>query len=174
MGTLKIKKAQITDAAIIAVLGQVTFMETYRHLFEDLNELIDYCESSFSVQKLERDIMRPNNHFFIAWFDSLPVGYALIKFENSNNSGSNNRMSQLDRIYVLKEFLNKKIGQKLKDALIEKALAEKSDCIWLHVNPENDRAIHFYKKNGFSKIGNDTFSIGDRTFQSMTMIKSLN
>ena len=114
MKKLEIKVAKVSDAAIIAVLGQVTFMETYRHLFDDLKDLIGYCESSFSVQKIEQDLLRTDHHFFIAWFDGLPVGYALIKFETPRNSVSNSKMSQLDRIYVLKEFLNRKIGQKLK------------------------------------------------------------
>ena len=52
-----------------------------------------------------------------------------------------------------------------KDLLLKKAKELNFNKVWLSVLISNERAINFYKKNGFKKIGNHDFQIGKRKFR---------
>jgi diamine N-acetyltransferase len=38
--------------------------------------------------------------------------------------------------------------------------------VWLAVNAENERATHFYIRNGFEKAGEAHFRIGDQAYRN--------
>ena len=79
MNTIEIRLAKKEDAQLIALLGRITFTETFGHFFRDQKDLIDYYNLTFSVQKIEDGIKKPNNIFWIAFVNRLPVGYAKLK-----------------------------------------------------------------------------------------------
>jgi ribosomal protein S18 acetylase RimI-like enzyme len=49
----------------------------------------------------------------------------------------------------------------LMNKLIEHAKEGKHDLIWLGVWPNNHRAIKFYEKFGFTKVGEHSFPVGE-------------
>jgi ribosomal protein S18 acetylase RimI-like enzyme len=63
------------------------------------------------------------------------------------------------------------IGFGLQDLLLKKAKELNFNKIWLSVLNSNERAINFYKKNGFEKIGNHDFQIGKENFEFIAMKK---
>ena len=77
MNTIEIRLAKKEDARFIALLGRTTFTETFGHFFRDKKDLIDYYNLTFSVQKIEDAINKPNNIFWIAFVNRLPVGCLL-------------------------------------------------------------------------------------------------
>ena len=68
---------------------------------------------------------------------------------------------KIERIYVLKEFHGKKVGQILYDTAFEMAKQRCADYLWLGVWEENPRAINFYKKNGFVEFDKHIFKLGN-------------
>jgi tRNA (guanine37-N1)-methyltransferase len=50
----------------------------------------------------------------------------------------------------------------LMTATIDAAGATAASTVWLGVNEENARAIRFYEKHGFGKVGRKSFRLGDR------------
>lgn len=50
----------------------------------------------------------------------------------------------------------------LMAATLEAAAASGAASAWLGVNEENGRAISFYEKHGFAKVGRKHFRLGDR------------
>ncbi len=66
-----------------------------------------------------------------------------------------------------------KIGWKLQNLLLKKAQDLEFEEIWLSVLNRNERAIKFYKRSGFEKIGNHDFQIGKENFEFMAMRKKL-
>ena len=63
MNTTEIRLAKKEDARFIALLGRTTFTETFGHFFRDQKDLIDYYNFTFSVQKIEDGIKKPNKFF---------------------------------------------------------------------------------------------------------------
>ena len=173
MNAMEVRLARKEDAPFIALLGRTTFTETFGHFFSDQQDLIDYYNSTFSVQKIEDGIQKPNNLFWIAFVNRLPVGYAKLKLHSNSKFIDSTDVCQLQKIYVLKDFLSMKIGFQLQNSLLEKAKELNFDAIWLSVLNSNERAINFYKKGGFEAIGNHDFQIGKENFEFVAMSKQL-
>lgn len=169
-----IRKATSQDAATIAFLGKTTFGETFGHLFRDPNDLLDYYERTFSDKKIEQSLRKEHNLYWMAFVNELPVGYAKLKLHSPSQFLDQTNVCQLQKIYVLKDYLSLRIGLQLQQELIDEARASGSSYIWLSVLKENERAIQFYIKNGFDKIGDHDFSIGKEDFDFMAMARKLN
>ena len=173
MDTLEIRLAREEDAQFIALLGRITFTETFGHFFRDQNDLIDYYNYTFSVQKIEDGMKKQNNIFWIAFVNQLPVGYAKLKLNSKSEFIDSKDVCQLQKIYVLKDFLSKRIGFELQGSLLKKAKELGFSKVWLSVLNSNERAINFYKKTGFEKIGNHDFQIGKENFEFTAMVKTM-
>lgn len=173
MEEIIVRRAHIKDATYIALLGRFTFTETFGHLFSDQNDLLSYYNRTFSVEKIEKSIEKQTNLFWIAFVNRLPVGYSKLKLSSTSEFIHSKKVCQLQKIYVLKDFLSMKIGLKLQDLLLEKATKMGNKKIWLSVLNSNDRAINFYLKNGFTNIGTHDFQIGKESFDFNVMSKNL-
>lgn len=173
MNKLSIKEANPSDAPYISLLGRTTFTETFGNYFRDKNDLLEYNERTFSVKKISASLKKPDNNYWIAFIGELPVGYAKLKLNSSSEFIKTKNSCQLQKIYVLKDFISQKIGHRLQETLLQKATAYNYKSVWLAVLNENERAIGFYKKNGFVKVGDHTFGIGKETFEFAIMEKSL-
>ena len=169
----EIRKANKDDAGFIALLARITFTETFDHFFRDKQDLLDYYDSTFSVDKIENSISKPNNVYWIAFVNRLPVGYAKLKLNSQSEFIAEENACQLQKIYVLKDFLSMKIGFELQNLLLKKAKEKGFSKIWLSVLNSNERAVNFYIKNGFMEIGNHDFQIGKENFEFIAMSKQL-
>ena len=169
-----IRRATSRDATTVAFLGRTTFGETFGHLFRDPNDLLDYYARTFSDEKIAQSLQKERNLYWLASVDDLPVGYAKLKLHSPSAFLVQANVCQLQKIYVLKDYLSLKIGLQLQEKLIDEARASGSSFIWLSVLKENERAIQFYLKNGFGKIGDHDFSIGKEDFDFMAMARKLN
>ena len=173
MNTLEIRLANKEDAQFIALLGRITFTETFGHLFRYNQDLLNYYDTTFSVDKIENGIDKPNNVFWMAFVNRLPVGYAKLKLNSKSKFIDSDNVCQLQKIYVLKDFLSMKIGFELQKVLLEIAKELGFVKIWLSVLNSNERAIKFYRINGFEDIGNHDFHIGKENFEFVAMGKVL-
>ncbi|NAY90928.1 GNAT family N-acetyltransferase [Muricauda sp. JGD-17] len=169
----QIRLAKKEDATFIALLGRITFTETFGNLFSDQNGLKEYLNATFGIAKIARSIEKENNIYWISFVDQLPVGYAKLKLKSPSPFITSENLGQLQKIYVLKDFLSMKIGKRLQDLLLEKAKASGCAHIWLSVYKGNQRAIRFYEKNDFTTVGEHQFSIGKDTFDFMAMSKKI-
>ena len=154
-------------------LGEQHSRKRLGTFFRDPQDLIDYYNSTFSVQKIEAGIEKPNNLFWIAFANRLPVGYAKLKLHSKSEFVDSKEVCQLQKIYVLKDFLSMKIGLELQRSLLEKAKELRFTEIWLSVLNSNERAIRFYEKSGFEEIGNHDFQIGKENFEFVAMGRTL-
>lgn len=167
--TTDIRPANPSDAASIALLGRITFTETFGLLFKDrARDLRDYLDATFGVAKIERSLAKPENAWWLAFRDRLPVGYAKLKFPSPPGQDA----AQLQKIYVLHEFLDAGIGRDLLLPVMQYATARAS-VLWLDVLRENARAIRFYERFGFGISGEDTFRIGAQSFLFHRMSRSV-
>ncbi|MET2984547.1 GNAT family N-acetyltransferase [Aureibaculum conchae] len=148
---LIIRKATIKDDVILALLGRVSFREAFGHFWTDEKVLRNYFKNTFSVEKIRSSITKENNVFWIAFADKLPVGYAKLKKYSPYESISDKRPAQLQKIYLLNDYVGNKIGKKMQDILFEEVQNLGIKTLWLAVWDKNDKAIKFYEKYGFEK-----------------------
>jgi ribosomal protein S18 acetylase RimI-like enzyme len=170
---VQIRKARLEDIPVIALLARTTFSETFGHYFRDSQDLQDYFERVFSVQKLRASFSKSNNVFWIATANELPVGYAKLKLHQPIELLKDIQAAQLQKIYVSKDFLSQKIGLQLQEEMLKEAQEMGHTSIWLSVLKQNSRAIRFYLKNGFKQIGDQNYQIGKESFDFDIMYKEL-
>ena len=160
MHPITIQKLTGKDLEQLQKISRQTFLETFSGGNTEEN-MKKYLEESFSFEKLAAEINDRNSEFYFAIFNNTPVGYLKLNFGSSQTELKDNNAIELERIYVLKEFQGKNVGQLLYEQAMQVAKEKNASYIWLGVWEENPRAINFYRKNGFVEFDKHIFKLGD-------------
>jgi ribosomal protein S18 acetylase RimI-like enzyme len=132
-----------------------------------------YLTESYSLHRLADEIGNKDSEFYFARQGSQVIGYlkmnsGLIQTELKATNGI-----EIERIYVLKEYHGKQVGQMLYEWALRLAQDRKFDYVWLGVWEHNRRAIRFYEKNGFEPFDKHIFRLGDDEQTDIMMKKDL-
>lgn len=160
MTNIKVKQVTINDINQLKEIGRQTFYETFAGSNTE-DDMQRYLDESFSETKLTAELTDPNSEFYFATLDNKVIGYLKLNFGQSQTELKDNKALEIERIYVLKDFHGKKVGQILYDQAIQIAKQKNADYVWLGVWEENPRAINFYKKNGFVEFDKHIFKLGN-------------
>jgi ribosomal protein S18 acetylase RimI-like enzyme len=167
---LNIKIDQINNSNIAALqqIGRQTFTETFAES-NTAENMAKYLEEAYSHEKLSTELNNPNSFFYFAMLDEKVIGYLKLNMGPSQTELKDNDALEIERIYVMKEFHGKKIGQLLFDKAITIAKEKHVAYVWLGVWEENKRALHFYTKNGFVEFDQHVFVLGDEVQTDIMM-----
>lgn len=160
MINVEVKRVSPLDIDQLQKIGRDTFFETFASGNTEEN-MKKYLEEGFSVSKLEEELTDENAEFYFAIIDDAVIGYLKLNFGQSQTELQDDSAVEIERIYVLKEFHGKNVGQVLYNKAIDLARDKKSNYVWLGVWEENPRAINFYKKNGFIEFDKHIFKLGE-------------
>ena len=80
---------------------------------------------------------------------------------------------ELMRIYLDNGWHGRGLAQALLKEVVRAARTLGGDSIWLGVWERNGRAIAFYEKSGFRRVGATEFRLGDRLHQDLVMVAEL-
>ena len=166
---LPVIRADVSHAAAIASIGKKSFRHAFEHLFESKETLFEYLEYTYDPLKLSKSIRKVNNLYFLVWYDGHPVGFAKVKKLSFNPHLASDIQMELQKIYVLPEYQGTGAGSLLMLAIKEAAREFSPEHIWLDTHVSNDKAIRFYERNGFRKIGRHQFLIGTQRFDYHVM-----
>src|SRR5262249_27256586 len=156
----------------IAAIGKRSFYDAFRPFFNKQQDLIEYLDHTYDSEKIATSIEKPNNVFFVALSKGRVIGFAKLKKQSVNKEIKAERQMELQKIYVLKEYHGIEAAAALMQHVLEIASSTHPDIIWLDVLIGNERAIHFYEKNGFRKCGLHYFTIGSQLFSYAIMARS--
>ncbi len=166
-----IEKINITNLNDLETISKKTFFESYsiQNQEEDMN---NYLSVNFSSENLSKELNNPNSEFYFAKINDQLVGYLKLNSGTAQTEADNQDGIEIQRIYILKEYHGKKIGQLLLNRALKVSKDKKARYIWLGVWKKNDRAILFYEKNGFEAYDNHIFTFGnDEQFDIMMKLK---
>lgn len=167
---IEVRQAGIVDAALISALGAKSFIEA----FEKQNSQEDirlYVSEKFSLEHIKEEVSDPLAGFFLAFYSCKPAGYAKLINSPLPEQIKDLKAIEMQRIYALKEYYDKKIGKELMLYTLDYAFSKGFDSMWLGVWQLNDRAIEFYKKWGFEIFGTRNFKLGNDIKDDFLMIK---
>ncbi|MDY8137466.1 GNAT family N-acetyltransferase [Aquimarina sp. 2201CG5-10] len=170
---IKIKIATKADTEVLALLGRFTWAESHGHYIEDKNDVLKYLNENFSVFKTKQNISNPNQLFYIIYADDLPVGYSKLVVNASNKNITSQNSCQLERIFILNDFIPLKIGLQLLTFVEEQAKKMQLDTMWLSVYIKNNRAIRFYEKNEFKNVGELNFIVNGKGYKNIVFSKKI-
>ena len=159
-GKVEIRRANVSDAALVSALAAVTFYEAYFEQ-DDPHSLADYIQEAFAPEKIRAEIEDAAAEFFIVFLDRHAVGYAKLR-TGSTGDGVTSRISvELQRIYTVERVFGTGVGALLLRHCLETAKTRGFETLWLGVWEENRRARRFYEKHGFRRVGTLTYPYGD-------------
>ncbi len=157
---LKIYQARPEDAEIIRDFAEYTFRHTYQEKNTPEN-MEAYCLHAFSVALFQSELSNHEIGYYIAKLDESLIGFIKTLPSAPPESLTFSNPLQLSRIYVHPDYKGQGIGTLLLATAVSIALDNRHDLLWLGVWQENESAIEFYKKMGFSIMGTDTFLLGN-------------
>lgn len=156
---LSFREATISDANTIARIGAETFKVAFGpdNTPDDMEE---YLAANFSLDVI-RDLLEEASSTFLLGYESGKViGYAMLCEGTPPSSVMDSSPIELVRFYVVEELIGLGYGSELMRACLAKAQEMGHATIWLGVWEKNDRAVRFYEKWGFKKVGTKQFILG--------------
>ena len=154
------KKCTVEDFEILRQLSIETFCQTFAHL-NTAKDMAEYLENAFNECKLRSQLSNANSCFYFIYTDERLAGYLKLNEAPSQTDINDNESLEIERIYVSKKYQDIGLGRYLMEQAINIAAERKKKYIWLSVWEKNEKAIRFYKRNGFNKIGTHKFVLGD-------------
>jgi ribosomal protein S18 acetylase RimI-like enzyme len=148
------------DAALISRLAIQTFRESHGTSAAE-KDILDYETKRLNVDLFKEELQDPKNIFRVVYLSNVPVAFSKEVFNTPNPKIKEQAVCKLEKLYVLKEYYDQKIGQPLFDLNVELAKTAGQKGMWLYVWTENKRALRFYEKQGFKNIANTLFKVSE-------------
>jgi ribosomal protein S18 acetylase RimI-like enzyme len=155
-----IRQATVEDSEAIAEIGRISFK--HAHLGSSPDSYLDqFVEKYYHPSQIQQDILNTHHTYHIILCENSIVGFSKVVLNTTLSSLPGKSVAKLDRIYLLPSFQQKQYGQKLLDHILSFCIANLQYGIWLYAWIGNQRAITFYKKNGFTIIDQYDYPIAE-------------
>jgi ribosomal protein S18 acetylase RimI-like enzyme len=160
MDQIEIRRTELTDLAELQRIAKQTFIETFAE-HNTADDLQTYLANNLGLKKLKEELTDINSQFYFAILDGQVIAYLKINFAEAQTELKDSSSLEIERIYVLKDYLGRKVGKLLYDKAIDLAREKDLRYVWLGVWEKNARAINFYRKNGFAEFDKHIFKLGN-------------
>jgi ribosomal protein S18 acetylase RimI-like enzyme len=156
-----IRRARSADAAALADIGALTFIETFAHLYRP-EDLQAFLAEAHSVEAVAKDLANPRKALWIVERGGQPVGYALAGPCDLPHDDVTDACGELKRFYMRRDLQGGGVGRRLFDEIMDWLQAAGPRDVWIGVWSENHKALRFYERNGFAKAGEYGFRVGEQ------------
>lgn len=169
---LGIRPAVPADAAALAQVAEACFRET----FGPSNSVADmeaYCRETYGEALQGAEIANPGMVTLLAESAGELIGLCQLHPLRHSPCVAAARPLEIYRLYVRGEWHGARVGHRLMEAARREAAARGCDAIWLGVWEHNPRAIAFYRRQGFTVVGEQPFQLGTDTQRDLVMMTRL-
>ena len=160
------------DALCIGVLATQVFLDTYatEGIRPDLaREVLSVC----STEAITQSLSAQGTTFVLAEKEGHLVGFAELKGQRPCPIEGQAGQVEVVRLYVQRPFFRQGIGRELLRQSEALASICRATGIWLTAWAENDRALAFYRAQGYQDIGPIPYVFEDQTYENRLLVKSL-
>lgn len=165
---VRIRGAHGEDSNRLAVLATQVWLDTYAT--EGITgDIAQYVLSELTPEKYLAALNDPATHLFVAEHGESLVGLATVKFGVPCPTGAS-AAAELQTLYVQEHFAGRGVGKLLLQAAEAKAREHAGSALWLTVNAKNARAIAFYARQGYAKVGTAYFVLGEGRHENHVLI----
>ena len=159
MNTL-FRHCTINDLSELSSFSRNIFYDTFKDTCSS-EDMDAFLNKKYSMDQLRNEFLNPNSVFYLLYKDKTLAGYIKTNEAPAQTDIHDEDALELERIYVSKEFQESGIGSYLMEQTVAIAKQKGKQYIWLGVWEKNKKAISFYQKHGFYKIGMHEFVIGE-------------
>ena len=169
-----IRPASADDAHALAVVGAATLLEAFAGFIPG-HALLAHCAKYHRAEAYATLFEQPQTRAWLAEVDpgSAPVGYCVLTAPDFPAELLQHGDSELRRIYLFSRFHGTGTARALTELAIAEARRQRAGRLLLGVHPENYRALAFYAKTGFARIGTRSFQVGTLQFHDPVLALTL-
>lgn len=149
----RIRPASPGDAALLSALSKETVLETYAGPEHPREMLARYAERDFSAEKIARELRDPGILYHLAEKDGEPAGYSKLSWKAPPECVPERDAACLERLYLLRRHQGLGLGKLLLEHRLSIARERGCKAAWLSVWDRDEKALAFYAKHGFQKVG---------------------
>jgi ribosomal protein S18 acetylase RimI-like enzyme len=165
---LSIRLGRPEDASRIAVLATHVWLHTYAT--DGISaDIAAYVLQELTPEKYLRILNDTRSPVLVAESGTNLVGLAVLQFDSACPAGTDSR-AELQTLYVQAHFMGRGAGKRLLRAAEAEARQRSDTVLWLTVNAQNARAISFYARQGYTKVGTTTFVLGEGRHENHVLI----
>jgi ribosomal protein S18 acetylase RimI-like enzyme len=157
--SITIRPAKQEDTALLSKLSIDTFKESYAEM-NDAGDMNLYINEHFMPHDIQNEIEDGRNTLLLAMLGDAPAGYVKLSVRTQPAELIGTSNIQIERLYVLKQYQEQKIGANLMSYCMSYAIKNGFDVLWLAVWVHNEKAIAFYERWGFEVFGKQIFQLG--------------
>lgn len=167
-----IRRATHADAPALSLVGSATFLETFAGVIDGA-DIVAHCVNEHSAAVYDEFA---RNVGAAAWLaeslqGSAPVGYAVLSRPKLPAAELDDL--EIKRIYVLARFHGTGVGEDLMLEALDEAKRRGARRALLGVYSQNHRALAFYAKHGFTRVGERHFTVGAHTYFDHVLARAL-
>jgi ribosomal protein S18 acetylase RimI-like enzyme len=162
-----IRQGQRRDAENLSALAIQVWLHTYAT--EGVSSAISrYVLSEFTPEKFEALLSHEASAVLVAEVGENLVGYATVITGRACPVATSSK-AELATLYVQEPFIGKGVGSALLGQVEQWARQRTNTPVWLTVNSKNLRAIAFYAKHGYTKLGITYFELGNQKHENLVL-----
>ncbi len=161
---MRIVQVGLSELSLLQEISKNTFEETFA-AFNTKEDMTHYFEHNLSLDQLALELQSPASSFYFIYVEEELSGYMKLNISET---------FEIERIYILKKFQGKGIGNTLMNFAIDQSKSLGFNSLWLGVWEHNTKAISFYKSLGFQPFGEHDFLLGSDLQRDILMRLDLN
>jgi len=176
---LTIRRAGAADAAALAELAADTFPLACPPS-TTAAAIAAFIAANFTVERMGEYLADPARTLLLAEEDDGHlVGYSMLIAGDPADADAAAAVTARPAIELSKFYTRALahgsgvVAGPLMAATLDAAVTTGAIAAWLGVNEENARAIRFYEKHGFVKVGRKHFRLGDRREDDWVLARAL-
>ena len=156
---IEIRPAQLTDIPILRAIAIETQVDTFGEHNTPEN-MQAFLQDAYNPDQFKKELQETGSIYYIAWEGETAAGFLRLRRSDEAEAFLGQNTIELQRLYVTKDFLGKKVGTKLMAQALQYARDGKFEWIWLGVWEKNFKAQEFYKKWEFERFSEHIFWLG--------------
>lgn len=154
-----IRPAGPRDLQPLLELGRRTFIDTFAE-HNDPEDFAVCLEEHYSLARFQRDMADRRTRFFVVESNSSLLAYARVRRGRVPVCVGDPTALEIEKFYVDQPHIGRGIGARLMTYCLRFAARHGHKTIFLSVWEHNARAIRFYEKWGYRKVGEHIFHVG--------------
>lgn len=170
--SIRLRRGAPDDAERLAAFGAMAFAAAFGP-YNSPEDLARYLEDNFSQRVIAAQLADPASTFLLMEDRKRIAGYGMLRAGPAPPSVTGPEPIELVRMYVDPPATGSGLGSRLMAASLDDAAAQGAQTIWLGVWQHNTRAIAFYERWGFRRVGEKTFILGDDVQTDDVMARGL-
>lgn len=162
---VNLERARPADAGDLALVAAATFLETYAGALR-AEDILHHCQTQHAPAAYEDWLADADCALWLARVQpgNAPVGYMLASPPDVVIADPRPGDVEVKRLYLLHRFQGNGLGRRMMDTAAGWARSRGARRLLLGVYSKNEPALAFYRRVGFTVVGDRTFRVGDSEF----------